>query len=318
MPRTFTTRSLVVLPMNINPALTGLFRGDTRFIGNYRSQWNKVPVKYMTFTGGIEQKFTNSSLKNSLFSGGLLFNFDEAGDLELSTTNLALSGSYTHRLGKKHFLTGGTQLGGAQRRFNTTKLRTDAQYDDGGYNGQLSSGETFDHSSIFYMDLSGGVNYRFQNPEKRTRFDIGLGIFHVNTPNQSFYEDEMVNLPERFAVYGMTSFALGSFFDLGLQAVGQFQGPHQEIVVGVLGKALIDQRRDRELSLALGLTHRLDDAWIPNIILDYRMWSFSFSYDITTSPFEVASFNRGGPELSVIYIFTKVQPPKEFEICPIF
>jgi len=30
-------------PLNINPALTGLFKGDLRFIGNYRSQWNRVP-----------------------------------------------------------------------------------------------------------------------------------------------------------------------------------------------------------------------------------------------------------------------------------
>ena len=54
-------------PMQINPALTGLFKGDLRFIGNYRSQWNKVPVNYMTFSGGVDQKFINTNLKNSLF-----------------------------------------------------------------------------------------------------------------------------------------------------------------------------------------------------------------------------------------------------------
>jgi len=71
-------------PLNINPALTGLFKGDIRFIGNYRSQWNKIPVNYMTFSGGVDQKFINSSMKNSLFSAALYLNHDEAGDLKLS------------------------------------------------------------------------------------------------------------------------------------------------------------------------------------------------------------------------------------------
>ena len=110
-------------PLNINPALTGLFKGDLRFIGNYRSQWNKVPVNYMTFSGGVEQKFINSNLKNSLFSAGIYINHDEAGDLELSNTNVTLSGSFTRRLAEKHFLTAGIQFGGAQRRFDATRLQ---------------------------------------------------------------------------------------------------------------------------------------------------------------------------------------------------
>lgn len=305
-------------PLTINPALTGLYKGDIRFIGNYRSQWNKVPVNYLTFSGGVEQKFINTNLKNSLFSAGLNFNYDKAGDLDLATTGINLSGSFTRRLAKKHFLTAGVQIGGAQRRFDVRKLEVDSQYDGDGFNGGLSTQETFENTSVLYADLSGGLNYRFQNPLKRMKIDIGVALFHLNKPNRSFYSNSQNKVDQRLSVYGMTSFGVGDDIDLGLQAIAQFQGPHQEILIGGTGKIHLNQERDKELAFGLGISYRLDDAWVPSVILDYRMWSFGFSYDINASPFKVATFRRGGPELSAIYIFSKVRPPKEFEICPLF
>ncbi len=305
-------------PMNINPALTGLFKGDLRFIGNYRSQWNKVPVNYMTFSGGVDQKFINTNLKNSLFSAGIYFNHDEAGDLELSNTNVTLSGSFTRRLSTKHYLTAGIQVGGAQRGFNAGNLRVDNQYDGDGFNSGLSTGEIFDNSSVFYADLSGGVNYRFQNFKNRTKIDIGTALYHVNRPNRSFYANSENRLAQRWSVYGTASMGIGEIFDIGLQVIGQFQGPHEEILVGGTGKIHLNQERDKELAFGLGLSYRLGDAWAPSVVLDYRMWSFGFSYDINSSPFNVASYRRGGPELSAVYIFSKVRAPKEFEICPLF
>jgi len=305
-------------PLNINPSLTGLFKGDLRFIGNYRSQWSKVPVGYLTFSGGFDQKFINSNLKNSLFSLGIYLNHDEAGDLELSTTGVQITGSYTHRLAEKHFLTAGVQLGGVQRRFDTGNLRVDSQYDGDRHNSSYGTYETFEDTNIFYGDLSGGFNYRFQNYDKRLKIDIGAAAFHVNQPQKSFYKDDAVKLDIRYSVYGMAGFSIGEMFDLGVQAIGQLQGPHEEILIGANGKIHLNQNLDRELAFGLGLSYRLDDAWIPSIILDYRMWSFGFSYDINSSPFRNASFKRGGPEFSAIYIFSKVRPPREFEICPIF
>ncbi len=305
-------------PLNINPALTGLFKGDLRFIGNYRSQWNRVPVSYLTFSGGVEQKFTNSNFKNSLFAAGIHLNHDEAGDLKLSNTGINLSGSFTRRLSKKHYLTLGLQVNGSQRGFDASALRVDSQYNGDAFDSSLSSQESFDNSSVFYADFSGGINYRFQNIENRMKLDFGAAIYHVNTPNRSFFNGSENNLDQRLSVYGTTTFQLAEIFDIGLQAIGQFQGPHQEILIGGMGKIHLNQKRDEELAFGLSVSHRLGDAWVPSVILDYRTWSFAFSYDINSSDFNIASFRRGGPEFSAIYIFSKVRPPKEFEICPLF
>ncbi len=37
-------------PFNINPALTGVSRGDIRVMGNFRTQWQSVPLDYLTYT----------------------------------------------------------------------------------------------------------------------------------------------------------------------------------------------------------------------------------------------------------------------------
>jgi len=43
-------------PLHLNPALTGIFRGDIRAMGNYKSQWTDVPVDYKTVTLAVDKK----------------------------------------------------------------------------------------------------------------------------------------------------------------------------------------------------------------------------------------------------------------------
>jgi len=305
-------------PIYINPALAGVFRGDLRFVGNYRSQWNQVPVSYQTLSASVEQKFINTNQKNSLFSGGLLFNYDEAGDLTLSNTHIGIVGSYTHRLAEQHFLTGGLVAGFGQRRLDASALQVDQQYNGDTFDPLAGTGETGLNSNKMYADISGGLNYHYQNPNKRTRLDIGGSIFHVNAPNNSLFEGASAKLDRRFNLYGMTSFKLSGDFDLGLRILAQFQGPHQETVVGGTIRYHLEHRRSREVALGFALSHRFGDAWVPMILLEFHNWSFGMNYDINSSAFNKATARRGGPEISLIYIFSKVRPPKEFEICPIF
>ena len=305
-------------PIYINPALAGIFKGDVRFVGNYRSQWNKVPVSYKTFSGSVEQKFINTNQKNSLFAAGLLFNYDEAGDLSLSQTQIGIAGSYTHRIADRHFLTAGLHLGAAQRRLSAQNLRVDSQHNGDVFDPSAATGETGLNSSIYFGDFSGGINYHFQNPRKRTKIDIGGSIFHINTPNTSLYDGGDIPLYKRYNVYGMSSFKVAKAFDLGLRALGQFQGPHQEIVIGGTARLHLNQKRSQEVAVALAIAYRLGDAWVPTIVIDYHNWSFAFNYDVNSSDFNIATTRKGGPEFSLIHIFSKVRPPKEFEICPIF
>ena len=63
---------------------------------------------------------------------------------------------------------------------------------------------------------------------------------------------------------------------------------------------------------------RTSDAIIFSAGLDYNFLHAAFSYDINTSDLERASNNKGGPELSLIYIIKKVKPTKIKPPCPVY
>ncbi|MFK7937030.1 MAG: PorP/SprF family type IX secretion system membrane protein [Saprospiraceae bacterium] len=307
-------------PLNLNPALTGIFNGDMRFMGNYRNQWENVPVDYLNFSGAYDMNFYNQKLERSLFAGGLLFNYDRAGDSRLSTTNLGLSGSYTHQLAEKHFATLGVQLAGNQRAFQLTDLRFDDQFNGESYDPSRPTQESFQNTSKFFGDVSAGLNWHFRT-SKRTNVDIGGAAYHLNTPKKSFNDDPDVQLPARYTLYGMGTFKIVDALDIFINAASQWQNPHQETTLGVGTNIHLNTGLDRELFVSLGGYLRLNnverDAIIPYFGLQYRMWHFGLSYDINLSEFNVATDRRGGPEISLNYIITKVKPLKA-KICPIY
>lgn len=304
--------------LNINPALTGIFNGDIRLAGNYRNQWNSVPVPYMTFTGAADMKFLSASSDN-FFSGGFIFNYDQAGDSRLRLGSIGLSGSYTLKTSENLFLTFGALVSGGQRAFSINDLRFDSQYDGGQFDPTRSIQENFDNENITILDVNIGGNLRWQKTP-RTKFDFGVGAFHLNSPKHPFYESNDVKLPIRLDFHAIGGIELASKFDLLLRGIYQTQGPHSEFVLGLGGLIHLNQNLGKEFALELAGHFRLKDAIAPMIRLHYKNLEVGFSYDvnINASDFTVATSNRGGPEFSLIYIITKVKPLSNFKVCPIF
>ena len=59
--------------LNVNPAFTGLFDGDYRVNGIYRSQWSSVPVPYSTISIAVDGRFKTKKMKSDCF--GLMATF---------------------------------------------------------------------------------------------------------------------------------------------------------------------------------------------------------------------------------------------------
>ena len=303
-------------PMNINPALTGIFNGDVRFFGNYRNQWNSVPVPYMTFTGGADLKFLGSESDN-FFSGGLIFNYDQAGDSRLRLGALGLSGSYTIKTSENLFLTFGALISGGQRAFSLSDLRFDAQYDGGQFDPTRSIQESFDNTNITIFDINAGANLRWQKTP-RSKFDFGVGVFHLNAPTHPFYESNDVKVPLRFDIHAIGGLEIASKLDLLLRGIYQGQGPHSEALLGAGLLIHLNQNLGKEFGLEIAGHYRFGDAIAPMVRLHFRSLEVGMSYDINFSDFDVATLNRGGPEFSLIYRLTKVKPLSSFKVCPIF
>ncbi len=300
-------------PMNISPALIGVFKGDLRAAGNYRNQWSESNVHYNTFTGGVDMKVPRFNLGNGYFAAGALINYDHAGDSKLSNTQLALGGSYTQQLAEQHFVSLGVQVGFSNRRFEMGNLQFADQYNNGDV--LLDTREDFNNTSNNIFNLNGGVNYHFQKPEKRTKADIGIGLYNINKPAYAF--DDQRDKYMRMTVYGILEFQIMETMDLILNGVLQGEGPHEELIVGVAGRHHISQKRTRELSLQLGVHYRTDDAIYPHAQVNWRNLSLGLSYDINVSDYTDASNGRGGPEVYFQYLLTKVKP-SELKICPIY
>ncbi|MDX1409664.1 MAG: type IX secretion system membrane protein PorP/SprF, partial [Saprospiraceae bacterium] len=254
---------------------------------------------------------------NSFWSAGAVFNYDRAGDADLAMAYLGLNGSYTFGFSPSVFVTAGAVLGGGQRSLRTGEILWGNYWDGERVDPTLPSGEPNFDDNKFYFDLGGGLNLRLQQ-SSRTKIDIGAGLFHLNKPNNTFYNDATVELPVRTALQASGSLQLFDVMDLLVNGLVQFEGPYQEIVLGGMLNFHISQKKAREVQFAVGVGYRLDDALIPQVAVAYDGWRAGFSYDVNTSIFDVATNQRGGPEFSLIYIITDVRPLPETKLCKIF
>jgi hypothetical protein len=81
------------------------------------------------------------------------------------------------------------------------------------------------------------------------------------------------------------------------------QGTYKELIAGALFDLKIGPQTDiPDYTIHGGLFVRWNDALIPVIKLDYRPFSFAFSYDANISKLKMSSYGRGGFELSLSYV----------------
>ncbi len=306
-------------PQNLNPSQTGMFDGDWRFVGNHRSQWSAIPVPYKTYSLS-----TDTRLKKKIAGGtpglGLLVNTDKAGDSKFTTTQVALSVAYIKQLDadSTHFVSVGVQPGFTTKSFNLNALTFDNQYDGDNYNGALGSGESFNKTRISYLDIGGGASYLWRK-SNRKQAGIGAAILHLNKPKQSFFTDASILLDMKTTVNGIFQFPVAAQLDVIPSVMYQRQGKYKETVVGLFGKYYLQPVNGVTTAVSLGAFYRVKDAVIAKINMEYRNFNVGLSYDINNSKLVTATNNRGGFELSIIYIFKKeVIFVAKKRVCPIY
>ncbi len=306
-------------PQNLNPAQTGLFDGDWRFVGNYRSQWSVIPVPYKTFSLSTDTRL-KTKLQNDVPALGLIMNTDKSGDSRFSTTQILMSAAYIKKLNKDstHFISIGIQPGVTTKSFNVNALTFDNQYDGDRYNAGLSSGENYSNTKITYFDIGGGLVYLWKK-NQRTQANIGVSIFHLNTPKQSFFNDNTIKLDTKTTISGLVEFPVTAQVDLIPTFLYQKQGKFNETVLGMFGKYYLQPIDGMTTAVSLGGFYRLKDAFILVANMDYRNFIVGVSYDVNTSKLIAATNYRGAFEMSVIYIFKK---PVIFiakqRVCPVY
>ncbi len=304
-------------PMDLNPANAGLFDGDLRFNGIYRSQWSSVSVPFSTISLSADAagpfKLKNVGLGASLFN-------DRAGDSRLNTFQFNVTGSYRFSLNEEvqQHISVGIQSGITSRTIDPAKLSYDNQYNGLYYDPSLSNGETFARTSRFYPNLNVGIIYG-QDLNARDHVKAGISFFNLNQADQSFYDEPDVALDSRYNFHFMGEFAIAEKWDLlpSFQFMGQ--GKFREFILGAGGRYIMLDQYGIYRALTVGIFYRASDAGYLYAGLENDDWKYGISYDLNLSELTPASRYRGAIEISVGYIIKQPELGKiRHRSCPDF
>ncbi|MFZ6052088.1 PorP/SprF family type IX secretion system membrane protein [Halocola ammonii] len=301
-------------PANYNPALTGQFDGDYRFIGNQRTQWRAVTEPYSTIGGSVD---ANSFLENENLGTGLSIYRDRAGDSRLTLLHVNLAGSYRFALsGEGESLSLGGQVGITHHNIDYSQLEYNSQYNGFFYDPGQPSGEAFSRDSRTYLNFNIGAAY-FKKFDERNSLEGGMSVFNLNSPNQSFFNATGVNLDPRLVFHGKGQIEIDDEWDILPSAIFQSQGKFTEFVFGGAAKYILENEAGLNRAVYGGLYYRTRDAGYIMAAMDYDAWHVGISYDINLSDLRTASNGRGGFEIAVIYILQQFKPEEyNYRVCP--
>lgn len=290
--------------LNVNPAMTGLFKGDYRIHGHYRTQWAAVATK--PFTTGLIA-FDTKYKKNWAF-GGQLANF-RAGTGGYNVVSFLPSAAYRRAFGesKHHFFSLGAQLGFFQKSINASSLTFANQYvntNGGEFNQSLSTGETFANNGILKFDVNMGLMYYYSKPNNRINPFGGVAFYHLTRPVESFL-GESNRLAIRPALIGGARVVINEKIALTPKLFYQYQDEASEFTYAIASQFYLEAY---DIFLLGTFIFRNEDAAILEFGAKYGNFIGRLSYDINTSSLNNASNGRGGTEFSLTYIFNRPNP----------
>lgn len=299
----FTFSQFYEKPLLRNPALAGVFKGDLRVSGAYRSQWGSVTVPFKTTAVSIENKlpFGNG---NDFVTAGLQLSSDIAGDIRLRRTQVLPAINYHKSLSSERdsYLSLAFMGGIAGNQFDPTQMKMADQWRGGAFNPANGTIQRIDRTGFNYWDASTGITFSSSFSED-ARFYIGGALYHFNKPRIAYNDNNEVHLPERWMLNGGFNMPVGERDKIVAFADYMLQGGNRQFLAGFMyGTKLVEYLEDDEpTSIYFGAFVRWGDAVMPMVKLDMKNFALGLSYDVNISKLQVASNWRGGFELTGAY-----------------
>lgn len=292
-------------PLNINPGLTGNINADWRAISNFRNQWITPASPYMTGTVSFDTRLVRDAIAHvsddNYFSIGTMLMYDRAMAGVVKGTYASLNLAYSLKVlendGYTHRFSVG--FGGIYGRkyIDYSRVDFEEQFAGYGFNTNLPTGESALSNMKPYFSMSAGLVYSITS--EHSNFDMGVSGFHINTPNQTFLQDENQELAMRKVAHSNFEYMINDRFVLNANGVYQKQSSASYFSVGGgIGHYIGDASSNTLLNV--GVWYWSKNAIVPYVGLAHKDMQFGLSYDITTSKLTQASFNPGTWELSII------------------
>ncbi len=307
-------------PLQLNPAMTGVFEGQFRMAANYRELYSSVlgNQPFRTIAASFDTRHEVS--RGNYFGFGAQLLSDAAGLSNFTRQTGNIGASFMKQLNggryasSEQYLIAGAQIGAGQQSLNWNKLWFSSQYDEANAAIRFDdpNGEGFlQNTSNVYADFNAGVLWYALFDDNQSIY-FGGAIHHLNTPNVSFLEQSNP-LPRRWVAHGGGEIPFTRQLSI-LPAVA-IMGQNKAMSTTAGANFRYTNREWRELALRAGawghVVNRLDsgvtfDALTFTAILEMERWNLGFSYDVTMSNLALANNGRGAFEVSLMYI----QPAK--------
>ena len=288
--------------LNANPGMTGVFKGDYRLHGHFRTQWMAIATQ--PFTTGLISFDAN----RGKWGWGIQAANFRAGTGSYNVISILPSAAFKIPFGQRKysFFSIGAQAGIFQKSIKISALTFGDQYSP--YNGgqfSNSTAEAFGDANQLNLDVNVGIMYYYAKPGIRVNPFGGVSMYHVNRPTESFIQNQGNKLPFRYQAIAGARVVITNKIAVIPKVLWQHQEKANELTFSALGQFYLESY---DLFLLGGGTYRNKDAAILEFGIKYGQWTGRFSYDINTSTLNNATNGRGGSEISVTYIFNRPNP----------
>lgn len=315
-------------PLQLNPAMVGVYEGQFRVGVNYRDQWGSVlgPVPFKT--QNVSFDFRVYAFKDDYFAIGINLLNDQVGQARYTMTQGHFTASFMKKIvgGRGYrsdqYLVAGGQFGFGQQGINWNTLQFARQFDGQAFNPDLTSGELTADQTAMYGDLNAGLMWYGLFGKQRSAY-AGIAFHHLNSPNISFNSVDSDPLYMKYTIHGGGEVPINRDMTILPTANLQRQGPSFQTVGGAALR--FSTREWDEFALRFGLYGRLagsfdnsvmTDAAIVYTALEWHDWMLGFSFDTNVSALSAVSGGRGAFEISLTY----TNPPARRRdlFCPVF
>lgn len=302
-------------PLFINPATAGVFDGWERVTVNHRNQWLGASTQFMTTGISADLNIGKSRMNDKAYVGlGILLFNDIGGDSRFGTQNGSLTVSGVLPMGNTgHLLSAGVQGGFGQRSANFDELRFYNQFDGTGFDPNISSGEPGSGRSFTYVDANAGLFYMYDANNntfaRNNNFKLKFGVsgYHLNKPYLTYSNGlETERLNRKFIAHAeVIADIASSDYAIDGSVVQVKQGGHYETILGLMIRYRFQNggkitNLNQDAYFGFGMYHRLRDAIVPAVMVDWKGFKFGVSYDVTVSTLRKA-YTGGSLEFSLSY-----------------
>ncbi len=305
------------VPTYQNPAFAGSAH-SSRAMVHQRLQWPGLDASYVTSFASFD---TYNNKQKAGFGGYVLY--DQQGQSSISSTQVALQGSYELHLNKTVAIRMGMQLGVAFQNVDYSVLTFPSQFSNNGFNNPAPQ---FDNNLVSFIDASSGfVLYT-------TNLWVGAAFHHMNLPNVSFLNDD-AKLPMKTSFSGGYKIFIKEHYH-GLSVdeskevsvsptfIYKMQGKSDQFDLGLYGKyhQFIAGVWYRGIPFKIYDDFQNSESVIILLGMKLEKIALSYSYDAVLSSLAVA--NTGGAhEFNLTYLFKrpkKRKKPTRRMPCPSF